>query len=276
MKIDAHQHFWNFERVPYQWPTSNEAVIFRNIEPDELEEILQKSIIDKTIIVQAFDSYQDTDYMLEIAEQRDWVIGVIGWLPLKKEENLLAGINKYTKNPYFKGTRHLIHNEEDINWIIQDDVIKGLRILADYHIPFDFVAVLPEHLKHVQYVSEKVPNLRIVIDHLGKPPIASGDADEWKNLIKIASLNPNVYAKISGLNTAAKADWSYQDFEPYIDFAIETFGHKRLMYGSDWPVANLAGDYESVLNAVEACLKKYSEEVQNYIFGKTAMEFYRL
>jgi len=276
MKIDTHQHFWDFNRVPYKWPTPNEKEIYRNIGPDELAQILPTVDIDKTIIVQAFDSFEDTNYMLEIADSYDWVAGVVGWLPLKDIANLQSSIEYYKQTPYFKGMRHLIHNESDPTWLTHPNTLQGLQMLADANIPFDLVATEPTHLKQAVIVSEKIPSLKIVVDHLAKPEIANRRFEPWQSLMKELSLNQNIFAKISGLNTAANEDWDANDFKPYINIAIEQFGTNRLMFGSDWPVLNLAGTYKKIVDATNECLSSYTQEEKDDIWYKTAIRFYDL
>lgn len=278
MKIDAHQHFWNLEKHAYPWlDASQSAPICRTIEAPELEPLLQAAGIDKTVIVQANNSYEDTDYMLEVAETYPWVGGVVGWVPLNIPEVAAKKLEHYAKNRYFKGVRHLIHDEKDPDWLVRDSVIEGLSILASFGLTFDVVAVFPNHLKHVPYLAEKVPNLRMVIDHLAKPPIREKKMGEWAEQMARAAEYPNVYAKVSGLNTAADPDhWSADDLKPYIDFALDKFGANRLMFGSDWPVANLAGDYHKVWTETNKAIADYSQAEKDAILGGTAAEFYRI
>lgn len=279
MKVDSHQHFWNFDRMDYTWPTEKEPSIFRNIEPDELKPLIREAGIDKTVIVQAKDACEETDYLLELAEQYDWIAGVVGWVPLLDPDETAKQLKKYTKNKYFKGVRHLIHEEEDPDWIVQDKVIEGLKVLADFNVPYDFVAIFPKHIKHVKTLVEKVPNLKIVIDHLAKPPIYEGTLNEqWAQYMEELARYPQVYSKVSGLNTvcADPDNWDYKELEPYIDVAVEKFGANRLMYGSDWPVADLAGDYLKVWKETNKAIEKLSEEEKEAILGKTAIEFYNL
>jgi L-fuconolactonase len=276
MKIDSHQHFWNFNRMNYTWPTENEPSIFRNIVPPELEPLLKKTGIDKTVIVQAKDAYEETDYLLELAEQYEWVAGIVGWISLINPAEAEKMLDKYTKNPYFKGVRHLIHEEENPDWIVQDQVIEGLKVLAAYQIPYDFVAIFPKHLKHVPTIAEQVPNLKIVIDHLAKAPIKEKGMEPWLSEMKDAARYPQVYAKVSGLNTAANSDWSADDLKPYIDACFEIFGADRLMFGSDWPVANLAGDYIKVWEETNKALHGRTPEEIAAVLGNTAIKFYKL
>jgi L-fuconolactonase len=275
MIIDAHQHFWNLEKVAYPWLVPAYGSLYRTIEAAELEPLLKANGIDKTVIVQAMDSYEDTDYMLETAAQFDWVAAVVGWVPLNKPAEAAKKLKEYTQNPLFRGIRHLIHEESDPNWLIQAEVIEGLKQLAYLGLTFDAVAVLPKHLLHVATIADKIPDLKIVIDHLGKPPIKDKQMEPWASLIKQAGAYPNVYAKLSGLNTAADWEsWSAEDIQPYINYAFEIFGADRLMFGSDWPVANLAGDYSKVWIEMNKAFEGRSEAEIDAVLGGTAIEFY--
>lgn len=277
MKIDSHQHFWNLEKVAYPWLDTSFGPICRSIEPMELEPHLKQTGINKTVIVQSMNSYEDTAYMLQTAKQYDWVGAVVGWVPLNIPEIADRKLAEFSKNPYFKGVRHLIHEEKNPDWIIQENVIEGLKVLASYGMTYDIVAVFPNHLKHIPYLSERVPNLKMVIDHLGKPPIKDKQMGEWSKQLAAAAENPNVYAKVSGLNTAANWEsWSSQDIKPYIDFALEKFGANRLMFGSDWPVANLAGNYAKVWEETKKAISVYQMEEIDAILGGTAAEFYKI
>lgn len=276
MKVDAHQHFWNLSKVRYPWLTPEYGPIYRTFEAPELEPLLREAGIDKTVIVQAMNSYEDTDYMLDVAASHNWVSGVVGWVPLNRPEEAARKLEHYANNTYFKGVRHLIHEEKDPDWVVQPSVIEGLKLLAAHGMTFDIVAVFPNHLKHVPILAEQVPNLRMVIDHLAKPPIASADWEPWATQLAEAAACPNVYAKLSGLNTAASAEWSAAELQRYIDHAIDRFGANRLMFGSDWPVANLNGDYGSVWRETKATLSDYSPQEIDAILGGTAVSFYRL
>jgi L-fuconolactonase len=276
-KVDAHQHFWNLEKVGYRWLDPMFGSICRTIEADELEPHLKEAGIDKTVIVQAMDSYEDTDYMLRVAAERDWVAGVVGWVPINIPHVAAKKLEEYAKNPYFKGVRHLIHEEGDPDWLIRDNVIEGLRILASFDMTFDVVGVFPNHLKHVPYVAEKVPQLRMVIDHFAKPPIKAKEMGVWAEQFARAAQYPNVYAKVSGLNTAADWEtWTAADIKPYIDYGMACFGANRLLFGSDWPVAELAGTYAKVWNETNQAIGNYAQSDIDAILGGTAIKFYKL
>ncbi|MCC3374727.1 amidohydrolase family protein [Cohnella sp. REN36] len=276
VRVDAHQHFWNMEKLSYPWLIPAYGPIFRTFEAPELEPQLRSAGMDKTVIVQAANAFEDTDYMLETAEAYDWVGGVVGWVPLDRPDEVSRKLEAYAKNPYLKGVRHLIHEEPDPDWVIRPEVIEGLKVLAQFNMSFDVVAVFPNHLKHIPTLAEKVPNLRMVIDHLAKPPIKDRGWEPWAGQLAAAAASPNVYAKISGLNTAASEKWSAAELQRYTDYAIEVFGASRLMFGSDWPVAILNGDYASVWRETNALLEGRTREEIDAILGGTAVEFYRL
>lgn len=276
--VDTHQHFWNLDEVAYPWLVPAYGPIFRNFDADELEPQLVASGVDKTVIVQAMDSYADTDSMLAIAEAYEWVAGVVGWVPIHDPEETAKKLDEYGQNPYFKGMRHLIHEETNPDWVVQKQVIEGLQILADRGFTFDVVAVFPNHLKHVPALADKVPNLKMVIDHLAKPPLSDEDRAVWREQLAAAAESPNVYAKVSGLNTVTPdfENWTYEDIKPLVDYAIEQFGVDRLMFGSDWPVAVLAGDYAKVWDETKKCLADLSSGEQEAILGGTGNAFYGL
>jgi L-fuconolactonase len=277
VKIDAHHHLWNLEKAAYPWLDPAYGSICRTIEADELEPLIRAAGIDKTVLVQAMDSYEDTASMLQVASEKEWVGAVVGWVPLNIPEVADKKLREYARNPRFKGVRHLIHEEKDPDWLVRDSVIEGLRILASYDMTFDVVGVFPNHLKHIPYVAEQVPNLRMVLDHFAKPPIKDKQMGEWAEQFAAAARYPNVYAKVSGLNTAADwQSWTAEDLKPYIDYAMKHFGAERLMFGSDWPVANLAGSYAKVWAATLQAIGDYSAREQAEILGGTAASFYRI
>jgi len=230
------------------------------------------------VLVQSANSYDDTNYMLTQADRFDWIGAVIGWLPLWNPREVARMLdNKYMKHPKFRGMRHLIHEEQDPDWVVWPMVIEGLKQLQERNLIFEVVAVYPNHLKHVPTLAEKLPRLTLIIDHLAKPPIKDKVMDAWADQLAAAARYPNVYAKISGLNTAADwTTWSASDLKPYIDFAIEQFGADRLMFGSDWPVCILAGDYHKVWLETNKALSGRSAAEIDAILGGTAMKVYRL
>lgn len=279
LKLDTHQHFWHLDKVEYPWLVPAYGPIYANFESPDLAPQLAEVGMQKTVIVQAADSYEDTDYMLATAAANDWVAGVVGWLPLLDPAEMARKIDEdYGNNDYFRGIRHLIHEIADPDWVTQDRVIEGLQVLADRGLTFDVVAVFPNHLEHVPTLSERVPNLKMVIDHLAKPPQDAGDSRVWREQMAAAAENPNVHAKVSGLNTATAdlENWTWEDIKPWVDTALEIFGADRLMFGSDWPVAVLGGTYKKVHDETVKALADLSDDERAAIWGRTGNAFYGL
>jgi L-fuconolactonase len=277
MKVDAHQHFWNLTEAEYSWLMPNLGPIYKTFEPSDLEPHVKQAGIDRTVLVQAANSYEDTASMLRNAHANNWIGAVIGWVDLLNPDATRQRLEMYTKHPKFRGIRHLIHDEPDPDWVVQDVVIESLNIVAQYNMIFEVVGVFPNHLKHVPTLAEKVPGLKMVLDHLAKPPIANKQMSPWTNqLAMAAAASPNVYGKLSGLNTAASPNWDDAELKPYIDFAFECFGADRLLFGSDWPVCLLAGDYNRVWTETNKALTDRSAKEIDAVLGGTAQKLYRL
>ncbi len=280
MIIDSHQHFWDLERVEYPWLVPAYGPIYRSFQPDELLPQLTAAGVDRTVLVQSANSFADTDAMLAQAAVEPWIGAVIGWVPLEDAAAAAAALDDlYLQRPKYRGVRHLNHEEPDPDWLIRPDVIAGLRELEARGLVFEVVAVYPLHLGHVPTLAQACPDLRIVIDHLAKPPIASRDLVAWKHDLATAAAHPNVFAKVSGLNTAADwATWTAEDLVEPIGHAIDVFGADRLMAGSDWPVAILAGDYERVWTETGRALTLLgvSDTQRAAILGGTAAAVYSI
>ena len=279
MIVDSHQHFWNPDEVYYSWLVPAYGPIYRTFEPAELRPQLQAAGVERTVLVQSACNFEDTEAMLAQAAEHEWIGAVVGWVPLYAHKLAENALGRYMANPLFKGVRHLNHEEADPDWLIRPEVIDGLRLLEERELSFDVIAVHPLHLKHVPALAEACPDLRMVIDHLAKPPIASGDYGVWKAELATAAEHPNVHAKVSGLNTAADWEaWTAADLVESVGHALEVFGAERLMFGSDWPVAILAGDYAKVWNETNKALDELGvqDADRSAILGDTATAFYRI
>lgn len=231
--------------------------------------------------MQAANNLEETDWMLEVAAQTPWLQGVVGWLPLTdpaRTEQLLT--EKYAHNPYFRGVRHLIHDEPDHRWLLQPSVIESLHILARYNIVYDIVGVKPEHIETALLVAAQVPELPMIFDHLNQPPIATKERyGRWGELMKEAAKHPDFHVKISGLGvTAQQGDaWTAADIKPYITFALEQFGADRACCGGDWPVCLLAGSYtQAWTNYKKVLTELLDEQEQKKVFTDNAKAFYTL
>jgi L-fuconolactonase len=281
MIADTHIHVWNFKQAYYLWLEGDTSILNRTYNIEEIETERKNLNITSGVLVQAANNLEDTNWMLEVVTTHEWIKGVVGWLPLTDPaatQKLLE--EKYLKNKYFKGVRHLIHDEADPKWLLQPTVIESLQLLAAYDISYDVVGVLPAHIETVLKIAELVPNLRMIFDHLNAPSIASKEKfGKWGVLMKEAVQHKNIYAKISGLGTvASKGDkWSNDDLKPYIEFAIQNFGVNRCFCGGDWPVSLLAGSYTKTWTAYQQIINELlPEEEAVRILYTNAQQFYKL
>jgi L-fucono-1,5-lactonase len=275
MIVDSHQHFWQVGRFDYPWMSPELGVLYRDYLPSDLEPILNQCAVTKTVLVQASNRLPETHWLLSLADSYPFIAGVVGWVDLTNAE-IQQELEVLTANPKFKGVRHLVEIEPAEDWLVQPNVLRGLQALATYGLSYDLL-VHPRHLKHARTVAESCPELRLVIDHLAKPPIKSGEVNKWAQEIKAVADYPNVHCKLSGLVTEANpASWRTEDLRPFVERALEYFGPGRMMFGSDWPVCLLAASYEQVLEAFRSLLIGLSETERSAVFGSNATEFYRL
>jgi L-fuconolactonase len=276
--IDAHQHLWDLERSPYAWLGSpGLEAIHRSIPFADGIPHLDAAGVDGSVLVQADDTDGDTDAMLEAASSDPRAIGVVGWAPLDDPARAEARLRAIA-SPALVGVRALIHDMPDPDWILRPDVDEGLGVLERLDLAFDYVAVLPRHLENLVSVGERHPGLRIVVDHLAKPPIGLADREPWWTLIARAAENPRVVGKLSGLYSAAGevASWTVDQIGPFVDRGLDVFGPERLMYGGDWPFSIPAGDYPRTWEAITHHLGRLGERDRAEILGGTAIRHYRL
>jgi L-fuconolactonase len=275
--IDSHQHFWQLDQpFDYRWlHAPQNARICRDFLPDRLLPLLESVHVNQTILVQTQHDVAENRWALRMAEQYDFLAGIVGWVDLASpdcERQLL----EFTSHPKFVGVRHITQDEPDDDFIVRDDVIRGLRVLERHNVPFDLLFYV-KHLPHATTLSKRLPNLRMVIDHLAKPRIKSRAFDEWVGTFRAAAGFPNVFCKLSGMITEADWDrWRPSDLKPYVDTALECFGPERCMFGSDWPVCELAGSYSQVFHALAELLAPLSESERAAVWGGTAARFYGL
>jgi L-fuconolactonase len=275
VRIDAHHHFWDLgQPFDYRWLDNPAlAAIRRNFLPADLEPLLRSAGIDKTIVVQTQHRLEENDWALAIADQFDWIAGVVGWVDLASPDCESQLISART-NPRFVGVRHDTHDEPDDDFIVSDPVLRGLKVLEKHRVPFDLLFFV-KHLHHVPQLVARVPDLPMVIDHLAKPRIRDQITADWLPHFRAAAAYPEVYCKLSGMITEAdRKRWRPADLKPYVQTALELFGPSRLMFGSDWPVLNLAGSYSGWIDALDDALGPISATERALIFGGTAVRFY--
>lgn len=275
--VDAHQHFWN-PASGYGWLAREIDALQRTFTFEDLAPHLDRHQVTGTVLVQADDTDADTDAMFAAAANHPQILGIVGYVPLDRPDEAADRLSELQTRARFVGVRNLIHDQPDPDWLLRADVAEGLALLETHDIPFDLVAVLPRHLEHVHYLISRFPGLRIVIDHLAKPPVTSNQAEPWTTLMRQAASHPQVYAKISGLypTGAEPTSWTVDDLRPWVDTALELFSPDRLMVGSDWPVAITAGGYDRVFGALVQLLTEYGPAVAAPTLAGTAVNFYRL
>lgn len=278
--IDTHIHIWNRRQSPYNWLNQADALLQNDYAIEALTPLAQEAGVTDGVLVQADNTTADTEWMLQVAKATPWIKGVVGWLPLMDTaatEKMLSVT--YSNQTYFKGVRHLIHDEADVQWLLQDSVIESLRILAAHHIPYDVVGVLPQHIETVIAVAARVPELRMVFDHMNQPPIAAKEwFGRWGVLMREAAALPQLHVKISGLGTTAgHINWQAEEIAPYVSFILDCFGEDRCFMGGDWPVSLLAGSYVSTWQKFKQALQLVADTAAREKIAYTnALRFYNL
>lgn len=273
--VDSHQHFWQVGRFDYPWMSQEVEILYRDYLPPTLEPILKQCGVARTLVVQASNSIEETRWLLSLADAYPFIAGVVGWVDLVSPQ-VEQQLDELTRHPKFKGVRHLVESEPAEDWLVQPDVRRGLRALASYGLSYDLL-VQPRHLKHVRIVAERCPELSLVVDHLAKPPVASGEVRAWEAELKEVAAYPNIHGKLSGLVTEADlTGWRTEDLRPYVERALELFEPRRLMFGSDYPVCLRAASYAQILDSWQTLLDGLREEDRQGILGANAAAFYRL
>jgi len=276
MRIDGHQHFWRVERGDYHWMDANVPVLCRDYLPDDLRPLLMKHAIDSTILVQAAQTVAETDFLLELAAENEFIAGVVGWLDMDSED-FPSQFARYRKNPKFIGLRPMLQDLEDDGWILRPKVLKSLQLIADADFPFEFLTYT-RHLPYVLNALEKVRPMRAVIDHVSKPEIRSQKLEPWKTYITQLAQHRNLCCKLSGMITEADHEnWSAESLRPYISHVVDSFGWDRVIFGSDWPVCLLGGSYDQVVQVLTDALGTHMGEMEERkLFGENAARFYKL
>ena len=281
--IDTHQHLWVMSERAYSWIEPAYGPLYDDFTPERLAPEIPASGVTGSVLVQAADTYDDTFYMLDVAGHSDFVQGVVGWVPFERPNESRTALETLAKNKHFKGVRNLTHDysnpkyESDDAWIIRPAVLETLAYVEKMGLSLDYVSVKPEHTKNIVTLAKKFPKLKIVVDHFAKPPIAAKEMEPWASSMAEIAAFPNVYAKLSGLNTASDlANWSVADWQPYVDFIVKTYGANRVMMGGDWPVIVLGNTYVEIWKAQVEVISGYSQEDQDWITHKTAKAFYNL
>lgn len=274
MRIDAHQHFWLLKDRVGAWPPSDLAEIHRDFLPAQLTPLLQQHGVDATVLVQSLPSIADTLFLLDLAQHQPFIQAVVGWVDLKSAD-VARQIDMLAAYPKLKGLRPMLQDLPDDSWIIDPALAPGIAAMQRHQLSFDAL-VLPRHLPALLSFAREYPELPIVIDHAAKPRIAGGELVPWQEHMSQLARLPHVYCKLSGLVTEAAPDWQEGDLKPYVDHLLDAFGAQRVIWGSDWPVLNLAADYGCWMTTCESLLAHLDEPSKRQIFGLNAQKFYRL
>ena len=275
MIIDTHQHFWQYNQKDFGWISSEMSSLRNDFMPDDIAKAMEKQQVAYSVAVQARQTEEETEFLLDLAQKHPQIAGVVGWIDLKSS-SLEDRLTYFTKFKKLKGFRHIVEAEPDDRFLIREDIQRGIRALGNHHLPYD-ILIKPHQLEAAISLASRLDAQKFVIDHLAKPPIRNGEITKWSKKMRQFADMDHVYCKISGMVTEADwQHWSKSDFYPYLDLIFDVFGPKRVMLGSDWPVCTLAASYEDVWDIVRTYLEPFSSEEYQQISFKNAIEFYHL
>jgi L-fuconolactonase len=274
MRIDAHQHFWRYDPAAYGWIQSDWP-IRRDFLPEDLEPELSAAGLDGCVAVQARQTLEESRWLLELADQWPFIRGVVGWVDLRAPD-VAEQLASLAAHPRFVGVRHVAQDEPDDRFLVRPEVQSGIAALRRFDLTYDLL-IYPRQLPAATDLARALPEQPFVLDHLAKPAIKTRQLSPWREQVQQLAALPNVCCKVSGLVTEAdwKA-WRPEEFRPYLDVVFAAFGPDRLMFGSDWPVALLAGSYAPVHRLVREYVAPWGPDIEAKVFGRNAAAFYGL
>ena len=272
--IDSHQHFWKFDPIKDQWITDEMKLLKNDFLPQNLIPVYQQNKVSACVVVQADTSETETNFLLDLADSNDFILGVVGWLDLCAE-NISERLTFYSQYEKLKGVRMLLQQKPK-GFMGQKDFKNGIGQLAAFKMSYDLL-IYPHQLEEANTLVGAFPKQTFILDHLAKPNIRKQPDTDWKKGIQKIAQHPNIACKVSGMVTEANWNqWKTTDFIPYLDWIITCFGTDRLLFGSDWPVCLLSGNYTQVLGIVKSYFSRFSKEEQEAIFANNAKQYYRL
>ena len=275
MRIDAHQHFWVYDQREYAWIDDSMASLRRDFLPNDLKPELERNGFQGSVVVQARQTVEETRWLLELATDASFILGVVGWVDLRSP-GVRSQLEAFAGNPKLVGIRHLAQSEPNDRFLLEPEFLRGISLLGEFDLAYD-ILIYPKHLPVAAEFVRRFPRQRFVLDHLAKPLIKSGNLRPWERGMRELGTFPNVFCKLSGLVTEDDwQNWKPEHIAPYMDVAFESFGPSRLMIGSDWPVCTLAASYTRAINLVESYLSQHATEVQEAILGGNAQQFWKL
>jgi L-fuconolactonase len=275
MRIDAHQHFWRYNKSEYSWISDRMEILKRDFLPDSYMKELEGIGFDGSIAVQARQSHDETFWLLELAGKYDFIKGVVGWIDLCSEKaNEHLGF--LTKNNLLKGVRHVLQDEPDEGFMLSGPFLRGIGLLKKYNLVYE-ILIIPNQLSYANQLVSRFPEQQFVLDHIAKPLIKDRILYPWKEEIKKLAEHPNVSCKLSGMVTESEwKGWIMDDFKPYLDIVFNAFGTSRLMIGSDWPVCTVSSDYKTTMKIILDYIQPFKQTEKDMILGNNAVQVYNL
>lgn len=273
MRLDAHQHFWRYNPQEYPWMSDEMPALKQDYLPDDLQPLLQAIGFDGSVVVQARQNLAETDWLLELADQYDFIKGVVGWVDLRSPE-VRRQLERYAPHPKLRGVRHVVHDEPDDEFMLRPDFQRGIAALKEFNLTYDLL-LFPRHLPVAVKVVERFPEQPFVVDHIAKPEIKHQRLSPWKEDLQALARYEQVMCKLSGMVTETHwGQWQPKDFRPYLDIVVNVFGPRRVMIGSDWPVCTLSGRYQQVMDIVLTYAQQFPADVQAGMLGDNCARFY--
>ena len=273
--IDAHQHFWQFNAVKQAWINDEMAALKTDFLPHHLEPLLKEQGIKGCVAVQADESEEENEFLLNLARENSFIKGVVGWLDFLNED-ISDRLDYYSQFKLMKGFRYILQGQKQRDIMLSSAFKNNIQLLGKHQFTYD-ILIFPDQLKYATKLVAAFPNQPFVLDHIAKPFIKSGEINEWKNDISELAKHENVCCKVSGMVTEADwTNWKYEDFLPYLDIVFEAFGSTRLLFGSDWPVCNVAGAYLKMISIVQQYTSSLTKAEQGSFWGDNAVKFYHL
>jgi L-fuconolactonase len=274
-RIDAHVHFWDYDPVRNSWITDEMAVLKKDFLPADIQPLLEENSMDGCVLVQVNQSETENNFFLKLASENQFIKAIVGWVDLSAA-NISERLSSYKDSYRISGFRHILQDEKDRAFMLRPDFERGIRALAEFDFTYDLL-IYPDQLPYAAGLIKSFPQQPFIIDHLAKPAIRDMEMAFWKEQLYNISRMDNVYCKLSGMVTEARwNNWTKEDFRPYLDVVVESFGIDRIVFGSDWPVCLAAASYEEVVGIMEDYFSSFSILEQEKIFGSNAMTFYGL
>lgn len=275
MTIDSHQHFWHYELPKHEWIDDEMAAIRRDFTPEDLRPILDTNGVDGCIAVQADQTLVETDFLLGLAAKHEWIRGVVGWIDLRSDQ-LNDDLDRYTGQKKLVGFRHVVQGEPDPLFLLRENFLRGIEAIGKRGYTYD-ILIFPHQLVSALELVKLFPSVKFVVDHLAKPYAKAGYFTGWAAGMEALAKLPNVHCKLSGLITEADyQNWTEAELLPYLEHALNCFGPDRCMFGSDWPVCRVAGNYGRVKGLLASAVECLSAEEKSGIWGRNALKFYGL